>query len=80
MIFDAGFDYYVQMYDNASSFSPGGDVLRTDKVFNYYATATRKLTDHLWLGIQYVHTDDNSNIDAFTYTRNIYGVVLMGQF
>jgi tetratricopeptide (TPR) repeat protein len=77
---DAGFDYYVQLYDNASSFSPGGSVLRTDKVFNYYATATWKLTDHLWLGLQYVHTDDNSNIDAFTYTRNIYGVVLTGQF
>jgi len=68
------------MYDNANSFSTLGDVFRTDKMFNYYATVTRKLTDHFWLGLQYVHTDDNSNIAAFKYTRNIYGVVLTGQF
>jgi tetratricopeptide (TPR) repeat protein len=77
---DVGFDYYVQLYDNANSFSPGGDVLRTDKVFNYYATVMRKLTDHFSLGLQYVHTDDNSNIASFKYKRNIYGLVLTGQF
>jgi len=77
---DAGFDYYVQLYDNANSFSPGGDVFRTDKLYNYYATVMRRLTDHFSLGFQYVHTDDNSNIAAFKYKRNIYGLVLTGQF
>ena len=77
---DAGFDYYVQLYDNANSFSPGGAAFRTDKIFNYYATAMRKLTDHFSLGLQYVHTDDNSNVAVFKYKRNIYGLVLMGQF
>ena len=52
----------------------------TDKVFNYYATAMRQLTDHFSLGLQYVHTDDNSNVAAFQYKRNIYGLVLTGQF
>jgi len=77
---DAGFDYYVQLYDNANSFSPGGDVFREDKLYNYYATAMRQLTEHFSLGIQYVHTDDNSNIAAFKYKRNTYGLVLTGQF
>ena len=80
IILDVGFDYYVQLYDNANSFSPGGAVFRTDKVYNYYATVMRQLTDHFSLGFQYVHTDDNSNIAAFQYKRNIYGLVLTGQF
>jgi tetratricopeptide (TPR) repeat protein len=80
IILDAGFDYYVQLYDNANSFSPGGDIFREDKVYNYYATAMRQLTEHFSLGLQYVHTDDNSNIAAFKYKRNIYGLVLTGQF
>jgi tetratricopeptide (TPR) repeat protein len=80
IILDAGFDYYVQLYDNANSFSPGGAVFRTDKLYNYYATAMRQLTDHFSLGLQYVHTDDNSNIASFKYKRNIYGLVLTGQF
>jgi tetratricopeptide (TPR) repeat protein len=80
IILDAGFDYYVQLYDNANSFSPGGVVFRTDRVYNYYATAMRQLTDHFSLGLQYVHTDDNSNVAAFQYKRNIYGLVLTGQF
>ena len=80
IILDAGFDYYVQLYDNANSFSPGGAVFRTDKLYNYYATVMRRLTDHFALGLQYVHTDDNSNIAAFKYKRNIYGLVLTGQF
>ncbi len=80
IILDAGFDYYVQLYDNANSFSPLGDVFREDKLYNYYATAMRRLTDHFSLGFQYVHTDDNSNIAAFKYKRNIYGLVLTGQF
>ena len=80
IILDAGFDYYVQLYDNANSFSPLGDVFREDKVYNYYATAMRRLTEHFSLGFQYVHTDDNSNIAAFKYKRNIYGLVLTGQF
>ena len=80
IILDVGFDYYVQLYDNANSFSPGGAVFRTDKVYNYYATVMRQLTDHFSLGLQYVHTDDNSNIAAFQYKRNIYGLVLTGQF
>src|SRR5437867_356614 len=80
IILDAGFDYYVQLYDNANSFSPLGDVFREDKVYNYSATAMRRLTDHFSLGLQYVHTDDNSNIAAFKYKRNIYGLVLTGQF
>jgi hypothetical protein len=80
IILDVGFDYYVQLYDNANSFSPGGDIFREDKVYNYYATAMRRLTDHFSLGLQYVHTDDNSNIAAFKYKRNIYGLVLTGQF
>src|SRR3989442_11761338 len=80
IILDVGFDYYVQLYDNANSFSPGGAVFRTDKLYNYYATVMRQLTDHFALGLQYVHTDDNSNIAAFKYKRNIYGLCLTGQF
>src|SRR2546426_8533395 len=80
IILDAGVDYYVQLYYNANSFSPGGGVFPEGKGYYYYATAMRGLTDHFSLGLQYVHTDDNSNIAAFKYKRNIYGLVLTGQF
>lgn len=77
---DAGFDYYVQLYNSANSFSPGGAVVRSDKIYNYYATATRKLTDNFSLAVQYMHIYDDSNLVVFNYRRNIYGLVLTGQF
>lgn len=77
---DGGVDYYIQRYDNANSFSPGGTVFRSDKIYNYYATVTRKLTDNFSLAFQYLHTYGDSNLVVFNYRRNIYGLVLTGQF
>ena len=77
---DGGVDYYIQRYDSANSFSPGGRVFRNDKIYNYYATVTRKLTDSFSLAFQYVHTYGDSNLVVFNYRRNIYGLVLTGQF
>lgn len=77
---DVAFDYYYQNYQNANSFSPGGDVFRKDQVYNYYLTATRPLTEHVALSFQYVHMYEDSNVAAFNFRRNIFGLALTGQF
>ena len=77
---DLGFDYYLHLYDNANSFSPSGDVVRTDKIYTFSVTASRQITDRFSLALQYLRTQADSNIATFAYDRNIYAAVLTGQF
>jgi Flp pilus assembly protein TadD len=77
---DVAFDHYLQQYTSANSFSPNGAVFRRDKVYNYYVTMTRPLTDHFAVSFQYVHTYEDSNVAAFNFRRNIFGLALTGQF
>ena len=77
---DVGFDYYLQNYDSANSFSSGGDVFRMDQVYTYTVTASRQVAERLALALQYLHTRAESNVAAFDYNRNIYAVILTGQF
>jgi tetratricopeptide (TPR) repeat protein len=73
------FDYYRQNYSNPNSFSPDGTV-RKDNVYQLTGTAVRDLRSWLWLAFQYSFTRDQSNVDAFDYSRHIISLTVGGAF
>ena len=73
------FDYYRQNYSNPNSFSPDGTV-RKDNIYQLTGTAVRDIRSWLWLALQYSYTRDQSNVDAFNYTRNIVSLTVGGAF
>ncbi|HEX9741488.1 MAG TPA: hypothetical protein VGA17_01705, partial [Nitrospiraceae bacterium] len=77
---DAALDYYYQDYRNANSFSPGGAVFRKDQVYTYSLTVSRPLMEHVSVAFQYIHMYEDSNVAAFNFRRNIFGLSLTGQF
>ena len=74
------FDYYRQNYSNPNSFSPDGTTVRRDNVYQLTGTAVRDIRSWLWLAFQYSYTRDQSNVDAFNYTRNIVSLTVGGAF
>lgn len=74
------FDYYLQQYDNPNSLSAAGTTIRRDRVFFVTATIARPLTDWLTVAAEYNYTRDQSNIQFFDYSRNIYSLTLSGRF
>jgi len=79
-IFDLGFQYYRQDYDNQNSFATSGTVFREDNVFSFTSTASRKLTSNVSAVVQYTYIRDHSNISSFDYKRSIFSVSLNGTF
>jgi len=77
---DASFDYYLQHYRNPSSFSTDGTVARRDNIYFASATASRDLTEHLGLSLQYSYTRDQNNLRVFDYTRSVFSIQLIGRF
>jgi len=77
---DAALDYYYQDYRNANSFSPGGAVFRKDQVYTYSLTVSRPLMEHVSVAFQYIHMYEDSNVAAFNFRRNVFGLSLTGQF
>ncbi|HEX9743143.1 MAG TPA: tetratricopeptide repeat protein [Nitrospiraceae bacterium] len=77
---DAALDYYYQDYRNANSFSPNGAVFRKDQVYTYSLTVSRPLMEHVSVAFQYIHMYEDSNVAAFNFRRNIFGLSLTGQF
>ena len=73
------FDYYRQNYSNPNSFSPDGTV-RRDNIYQLTCTAVRDIRSWLWLAFQYSYTRDQSNVDAFDYTRHIISLTVGGSF
>ena len=73
------FDYYRQNYSNPNSFSPDGTV-RKDNIYQLTGTVVRDIRSWLWLALQYSYTRDQSNVDAFNYTRNIISLTVGGAF
>ena len=73
------FDYYRQNYSNPNSFSPDL-VERKDNVYQLTGTVVRDIRSWLWLAFQYSYTRDQSNVDAFNYTRNIVSLTVGGSF
>ena len=73
------FDYYRQNYSNPNSFSPDGTV-RKDNIVQLTGTAVRDFRSWLWLAFQYSYTRDQSNVDAFDYTRHIISLTVGGAF
>jgi len=74
------FDYYRQQYDNPSSLSANGTTVRRDTVLFFTASIGRPITDWLSIAAEYNYTRDQSNIQFFDYSRNIYSVTLSGRF
>ena len=74
------FDYYRQNYSNPNSFSPDGTTVRRDNIYQLTGTAVRDIRSWLWLAFQYSYTRDQSNVDAFNYTRNIISLTVGGAF
>lgn len=74
------FDYYLQQYDNPNSLSASGTSVRRDRVYFATASLARPLTNWLTLAAEYNYTRDQSNIQFFDYSRNIYSLTLNGRF
>jgi tetratricopeptide (TPR) repeat protein len=74
------FDYYLQNYDNANSFSPDGTTRRRDRIIFFTGALSRDLTDSLTLSLEYNYTRDQSNVAVFDYNRSIYSITLSGHF
>ena len=74
------FDYYRQQYDNPSSLSANGTTVRRDTVLFFTASIGRPITDWLSIAAEYNYTRDQSNIQFFDYSRNIYSITLSGRF
>jgi Flp pilus assembly protein TadD len=74
------FDYYRQQYDNPNSLSATGTTVRRDTVLFFTASIGRPITDWLSIAAEYNYTRDQSNIQFFDYSRNIYSVTLSGRF
>jgi hypothetical protein len=74
------FDYYRQQYDNPSSLSPTGTTVRRDSMLFFTASFGRPITDWLSIAAEYNYVRDQSNIQFFDYSRNIYSVTLSGRF
>jgi hypothetical protein len=74
------FDYYLQNYDNANSFSPDGTTRRRDRIIFFTGSLSRDLTDSLSVSLEYNYTRDQSNVSVFDYTRSIYSITLSGHF
>jgi tetratricopeptide (TPR) repeat protein len=74
------FDYYRQNYDHPNSFSLDGMTRRHDDIYIFTGSVSRNLTENLALTFQYTYTRDQNNIPVFDYSRNIYSLVLTGQF
>jgi len=73
-------DYYRQNYSNPNSFSFSGTTVRKDNVYLLTGTLVRDLRSWLWLAFQYSFTRDQSNVDAFDYSRHIVSLTLGGAF
>jgi tetratricopeptide (TPR) repeat protein len=73
-------DYYRQQYDNPNSLSPTGTTVRRDTVLFFTASIGRPITDWLSIAAEYNYMRDQSNIQFFDYSRNIYSVTLSGRF
>lgn len=73
-------DYYLQQYDNPNSLSTTGMTARRDTIYFVTATLARPLTDWLTVAAEYNYTRDQSNIQFFDYSRNIYSLTLSGRF
>jgi tetratricopeptide (TPR) repeat protein len=74
------FDYYRQQYDNPSSLSATGTTVRRDSILFFTASIGRPITDWLSIAAEYNYVRDQSNIQFFDYSRNIYSVTLSGRF
>ncbi len=79
-IFDLGFEYYRQDYDNPNSFATSGTVFREDNVYSFTGTASRKITSYLSAVFQYTYIRDNANVSVFDYSRSIFSLTLTGTF
>jgi tetratricopeptide (TPR) repeat protein len=77
---DANFDYYLQQYDNANSFSLSGTTVRRDNIYIATGTLSRDLTANLSLAFQYNYTRDQNNIPVFDYNRSVFSLILAGRF
>ena len=73
-------DYYRQNYDNPNSFSATGTTRRRDNILFFTGTLGRDLTDSISIALEYNYTRDDSNVQAFNYTRSIYSLTLSGRF
>ena len=73
-------DYYRQQYDNPNSLSANGTTVRRDTVLFFTASIGRPITDWLSITAEYNYTRDQSNIQFFDYSRNIYSITLSGRF
>lgn len=74
------FDYYRQNYSSANSFALDGTTVRKDNIIQLAGTAVRDFHSWLWLAFQYSYTRDQSNVDAFDYSRHIISLTVGGAF
>ena len=74
------FDYYLQDYDNPSSFSQTGTTHRSDRIIFFTGALSRNITDHVSIALEYNYTRDKSNLTLFDYARNVYSITLNARF
>jgi hypothetical protein len=75
-----GFDWIHQQYLNPNSYSVDGRTRRRDNIYSFTGAVSRDFNDHLSLTVQYTYNRDDTNVDVFTYTRNIISLMLTATF
>ncbi len=78
--FSVAFDWIHQQYLNPNSYSVDGRTKRRDNVYSVTTAVNRDVTEQLSLTLQYAYSRDDTNVDVFTYSRNIFSIMLNASF
>ncbi|MEW6683694.1 MAG: tetratricopeptide repeat protein [Nitrospirota bacterium] len=76
---EVGADYYRQQYEHPNSLSALG-INRDDRLQAYNASLSRTFLDWLTVTIEYLYTNNDSNLPEFTYDRGVSSVILAGRW
>jgi tetratricopeptide (TPR) repeat protein len=74
------FDWIHQQYLNPNSYSVDGTTRRRDNIYSFTGAVSRDFGDHFSLTFQYAYNRDDTNVDVFTYTRNVFSLMLSASF
>lgn len=74
------FDWIHQQYLNPNSYSVDGRTRRRDNVYSVTGAVSRDLSEQVSLVFQYTYNRDDTNVDVFTYTRNVFSLSLNASF
>jgi Flp pilus assembly protein TadD len=74
------FDWIHQQYENPNSYSVDGRTRRRDNIYSFTGAVSRDFWENYSLTFQYTYSRDDTNVDVFTYTREIFSLMLSASF